>query len=765
MDTEILKKPLRVLHLEDNGGDHLLVVEMLRADGFNCDFTLARSKEEFFRALQQAKFDLIISDFSLPSYDGLSALSAAQENHADTPFIFFSGTIGEDLAVESLKNGAVDYVLKQRPTRFLAAVHRALRNAGEREKLRQAQRALRESEERFRVVSRATDDVVWEWDVQKGRVVLSANFKTAFGDNLDLSCDDWFDLIHPDDRLRVVSGISSLLATGGSVWWSEHRLRRDDNSYAFVFDRASVIYGAGRPQRMIGVTIDMSRSKADEEKIHEQAALLDKARDAIIVTTMDHKITYWNQGASRIYGWTEVEAVGRNVLEMFFHEATPAQFTTQFKALETTGEWMGELREFTKSGEQVIVQVRATLIRDEKGQPKSVLRIKTDITEQKKLEEQFLRSQRLESLGALVSGIAHDLNNTLVPIIIGVEILKDEPISEDAASMVRTMEASARRSAEMVKQMLLFARGGESSKLPVRPDVLVKEMGKIIADTFPKSVNCRVRVEKNLHPILAVPTQIHQVLMNLCVNARDAMNERGTLTLAVENVRVTEHEAAVMPGAGAGEYVCISVADTGGGIAPEQLEKIFLPFFTTKAPGKGTGLGLSTCQTIVRNHGGFITVQSKIGSGTEFKVYLPAAGVKPAEADLPKKSSLPAGGGERILVVDDEAAILAMTRAALENFGYQVTTAVTGMEAIARFRENPGDIQLVITDYAMPLMDGEATIGQLQKIRPDLKVLVASASEEQLQKFSKNVRINGFVPKPFTTEGLLAAVHSALAPK
>jgi CheY-like chemotaxis protein len=235
--------------------------------------------------------------------------------------------------------------------------------------------------------------------------------------------------------------------------------------------------------------------------------------------------------------------------------------------------------------------------------------------------------------------------------------------------------------------------------------------------------------------------------------------------LAAENAKVTEHEAAMMPGAVPGEYVCISVADTGSGIAPEQLEKIFLPFYTTKAPGKGTGLGLSTCQTIVRNHGGFLAVQSQVGSGTEFKVFLPAADVKPAETAGPGKSLLPAGKGERILVVDDEAAILAMTRAALENFGYQVTTAVTGMEAIARLRDNPDDIHLVITDYAMPLMDGEATIGQLRKIRPDLKILVASGSEEQLQKLSKNVPINGFVPKPFTTEGLLAAVHAAFAPR
>jgi len=769
MDTELLQRQVRVLHLEDNLNDHELVVATLQSEGLQFNFTLTKSRAEFIEALQDDGHDLIISDFSLPSYDGLSALAAAREICPSTPFIFFSGTIGEEVAVESLKNGAVDYVLKQKPGRLGAAVRRALRNAAERAKLKKAEQALRESEERFRVVARATNDVVWEWRVQNNEVWFSSNFETSFGhavENAGMSSEQWFDFIHPDDKGRVVSSIAGLLATGGKVWWSEHRIRRANGSYAYIFDRASVIYDAkGKPQRMVGVKIDMTERKQAEEKILEQAALLDKARDAIIVCNLKREIIFWNRGAERIYGWTSAEAVGNNIRQLFFAGNPPPQLLEAEKNLQAKGEWMGELQELTKDGRTVIVHGRATLVRDDRGEPKSLLIINTDITEHKLLEEQFLRAQRLESLGALVSGIAHDLNNTLVPIIIGVEILRTEQLSADAASMVNTMESSARRSAEMVKQMLLFARGGESVKSLIRPGQLVKEMGKIITDTFPKSVNCRVITGEELRAVSGVPTQIHQVLMNLCVNARDAMSEKGTLTLKVENVQFNTEEASRLAGARPGEFVCISVRDTGAGIPADQLEKIFKAFFTTKAPGKGTGLGLSTCQSIVKSHDGFITVDSEVGVGTEFKVYLPAAALEAPEPVAEGKISLRGGNGERVLVVDDEGSILAMTRAALENYGYAVTTAVSGMEAITRFQENPDAFSLIITDYSMPFMDGPAMIPVLRKIRPDIRIVMATGSEEQIKKLPESSKIDGFVLKPFTTEGLLSITHSVLAGK
>ena len=758
---------MRVLHLEDNENDQILVKEMLQADGLACEMVAVKARDEFEAALRRDGFDLIISDFSLPSYDGLKALALARELSPQTPFIFFSGTIGEEVAVESLRNGASDYVLKQRPHRLTVAIRRALTNVQERARLELVEGELRQLEARLRIVARASNDVVWEWDVKTGKIWFSENFKIIFGrerEEIGARLENWHDLIHPDERARVVSSLTSALATGGRVWWSEHRLRSANGSYLHVYDRASLVYdAAGKPLRIVGVVIDMTDRKIAEEKIREQAELLDKAQDAIIVCNLDRTILYWNKGAERIYGWSTTEAIGKNVRQLLFHGHPPPQIDDAVKSLEERGEWIGELPEFTRDNKSVIVQARSTLIRDQQGQPKSLLIINTDITERKQLEEQFLRAQRLESLGALVGGIAHDLNNALVPIIVGVDIMREQALSPDVRSMIATMEISARRSADMVKQMLLFARGGETVKTVIRLEQLVKEMARTITDTFPKNIRSQVKLGKNLWPVAGLPTQLHQVLMNLCVNARDAMPKGGTLALTAENVNLTLADAALHKGVKPGNYLCLTVADTGTGIPPDIADKIFQPFFTTKGIGKGTGLGLSTCQSIAKSHDGFITVHSQAGTGTEFKVFLPAARDEPVPTDEADKVLPPAGHGERVLVVDDEEAILAITRAALANYGYEVVTASGGPEAITQFAQNPEDIRLVISDLAMPLMDGCTTLAALRKIRPDLKVIVASGSEKEMEDRLKLIKYDAFIAKPFTNEILLETVHRVLA--
>jgi PAS domain S-box-containing protein len=889
------KNQLRFLHLEDNANDQLLVREMLDGEGLLGEMITVTTSNEFERALVEKPFDLIISDFSLPSFDGLKALSLARKISPQTPFIFFSGTIGEEVAVDSLKNGAVDYVLKQRPQRLVVAVHSAIRTKQVSQHLAKVEGELQQMEERLRIVSRATNDVVWEWDIQSGKVWFSENFQTVFGhprEEIGSSLAKWQELIHPDDRERVVSGLASAVAGGGRVWWSEHRLSRVAGSYLEVFDRASVIYNEGRkPIRIVGtviditerkqiqarlqiseerarlmvesirdyaiimidpegyimtwneaaqrikgytaaeiigqqifrfyprdlvekgypqkelaeaaksgrfedegwrvrkdgsqfwasvivnairdkdgrligfvkVTRDLTKQRESVQKIREQAELLDKAQDAIIVCDLDRTILYWNKGAERIYGWNVQEAIGKNVRQLFFHGKIPTQITEAVKSLDESGEWMGELSEFTKKDHPVIVQARATIIRDERGYPKSLLIINTDITERKQLEEQLLRAQRLESLGSLVGGIAHDLNNALVPITVGVDILRQQSLSPDAQSMMRTMESSAQRSAEMVKQMLVFARGGEVEKEIIHLERLLNEMGKIVTGTFPKTIRCNFHADKSLRAISGFPTQLHQILLNLCVNARDAMPDGGTLTLTAENVDLPQQEAArhkVSPG----QFICLTVGDTGTGIPPKIMEKIFQPFFTTKG-NRGTGLGLSTCQSIVKGHGGFIVVQSKPGEGTCFEVYLPAVDGRTPDTSRVRKGPLPAGSGERILVVDDEEAILAIARAALENYGYEVLTANSGVEAVNLFDKHRETINLLISDLEMPLMNGKETVEAIRKLRPDLKVIIISGSEKQIQELMPQIKMDVFVPKPFTNESLLEAVHSVLVKK
>lgn len=759
MGTEFFKRQLRILHLEDNEVDHILVVELLRSNGLYCDFLVARDQAEFSNALAQKPFDLIISDYSLPSFDGMSALNLAHKQQPDTPFIFFSGTIGEEIAVESLKQGATDYVLKQKPTRLVAAVRRALTSAAERARLKRAETALRQSEERFRIVCRATNDVIWEWEVQNKRMIFSSNFQSVFGHKFPeggINPDTFFELIHPGDRHQITSGISSLLASGGRVWWSEYRLRRANGTYAYVFDRASIMYDEHfRPLRMVGVTIDMSERKQSEEKIRQQAELLDKAHDAIVVLDMNDVVTFWNKGAERLCGWNSEEALGKNCAELVFQGKTPPLFDEILQVTEVQNEWAGEMELCSKAGKKLIVRSRCTLIRDDEEQPSARLFISTDITEQKELEDQFIRAQRMEGLAVLVGGVAHDLNNCLSPIPVGIMLLRDEELSSTGQEILETMENAIQRSTEMVKQVLTFARGGNSSRIKLQISNLLKEMAKIVADTFPKNIECHLDIAPGLKPVHGLASQLHQVMLNLCVNARDAMPTGGKLTLSAANVNLSA--AQTQPhGLRPGDFVCIKVQDTGHGISPEHLGKIFQPFFTTKAADKGTGIGLSSSQTIVHNHGGFMTVESSPGQGATFNVFLPSAF---GSATTPTEQ-IPIGKGQRVLVVDDEEAILIIQRTTLENYGYKVITAKNGAEAFARFESEAESIDLVITDLAMPLMRGDELITHLRARNPRIKAIIISASEEKWQELQQKVAADAFVCKPFTSEKLLTTVHS-----
>lgn len=762
METPAPESVVNVLHLEDNAHDQQFVREILEDEALGLRFTNTVSRTEFEAALRHKVFDLIISDFTLPSYDGQAALSLARKVQPDAAFIFFSGTIGEEIAVESLKTGATDYVLKQRPQRLVSAVRRAIEETRERRRRRAVETALRESEERFRIVARATNDVIWDWNMQTNKVWHNESFTQLFGQPSPTGdFAEWTNLLHEADRERVQASLSSTITVGGRIWCSEHRLRRADGTYAHVFDRAFVVYSdVGKPERMIGVMMDMTERKQAEEKIREQAALLQKAQDAVIVCDLADRVVFWNPSAERIYGWTTVEAIGRPVGELLRCEV-PEQFADVRKSVLQSGEWFGELRQADRHGRPVTVQSSWTLVRNDAGRPTSKLMINTDITAKRQLEEQIIRTQRLDSLGLLVGGIAHDLNNALSPVLLGTNALEMMSLPSEAVEIIRTIDASARRGADMVSQVLTFARGGGNTLSPVRVDQLVKELGKIITDTFPKNIRCRIVIAPGAWLVTASATQIHQVLMNLCVNARDAMPGGGELTIATENVVLVESQIAGHAGARAGNHLCLTVTDTGSGMSPEQLGKLFQPFYTTKAPGKGTGLGLSTSQTIVKNHGGFMMVESEVGRGTTFKAFLPAT-AEAAAASAAQPVSLPAGSGEGILVVDDEVAVLAVMQASLENYDYRVFTAASGPEAVAFFSEKHAEIQLVITDLAMPFTDGAATIEALRGIRPEIKI-IATSGLEQDEEESIRLRPHAFIQKPVTVEKLLYATHQVLA--
>jgi PAS domain S-box-containing protein len=576
--------------------------------------------------------------------------------------------------------------------------------------------------------------------------------------------------IFPAELAVSIIVVGSFAVFSGLIWWNALTLNRADQTRcraetqlqkandqleARVAERTASLQQANET-----LHLQILRQKEAEEKIRKQAELLDQARDAILVLDAEQRVIFWNKGAERIYGWQRREIMGKNAGHFLFANGEPAGL----QKVTETGAWSGELQQTTKGGQKLTVESSWTLVGEDARHGKHILIINTNITEKKNYEAQLLRSQRMESIGALAGGIAHDLNNALAPVIMGAELLRQNPEMENRELLLDTILTSANRGTEMVRQLLSFARGSQSRNGPVQIDSLLKEMIKILRDTFPKAIAVDSSINGNPGAVRGDATEIHQVLLNLCINARDAMPRGGRLTLAAENVVLAGEDIPSSAGAKPGAYVLLSVADTGTGIPPEVLPRIFDPFFTTKGPDKGTGLGLSTVNNIVKNHNGFIRINTEAGKGTEFRIYLPALPAAEATEARTAKPALPMGHGEMIMVMDDEQAVREITKTTLESCGYRVVTAANGLLGITCFGEYKDDIKVVVSDTDMPYMDGLIAIHAIQKMKPDVHVIIASGGKPESEPLenidaSRVVRLN----KPFTVDRLLTMVAEAIA--
>jgi PAS domain S-box-containing protein len=422
-----------------------------------------------------------------------------------------------------------------------------------------------------------------------------------------------------------------------------------------------------------------------------------------------------------------------------------------------------EYRLIANDGKIRNIESQGSVIAGRDGKPSGVVVVSRDITEKRRIELQYFRAQRMESLGTLAGGIAHDMNNILAPILLSINVLKTKMHNLHDRKMIDLLEATANRGAELVKQVLAFARGTDSVRSPLQIRHLIDEIRKFTQGTFPPSISIEVNAPRDLWTIMGDPTQVHQILLNLCVNARDAMPDGGTITLTAENVTLDEHFARMFIEASAGPYVVISVKDTGTGIPPEIQEKIFEPFFSTKETGKGTGLGLSTLYSIVKGHGGFINVFSEVGKGSEFKIYLPASEPVVEQAPHVKTPKSPVGHGELILLVDDEVAVREISKISLEANGYSVITANDGAEAIALYAQRRDDIRLVVTDMGMPNLDGPALVRVLRNMNPGILIIGASGITEKFKPAgAREAGMNMFLAKPYTADRLLCAIHEVL---
>jgi hypothetical protein len=638
--------PLRILSVEDSDLDRELIATALRVEGLNCEFFYAMTEREFRDALERFVPDIILSDFTLPSFNGAEALKVARAIWPEVPFIFFSATIGEERAVEALKQGATDYVLKDRLDRLGPAIHRALREAQEHKERLHIEQQFRASEERFRQVVENIREIFWLTDNHKKTMLyVSPAYQKIWGrdcESLYESPQDWQDAIHPHDQKRVLDAVAKKLQRGD--YDEEYRIVRPDGSLRWIHDRAFPI-------------------------------------------------------------------------------------------------------------------------RDHTGEVYRIAGVADDITEHRQLEEQLRQSQKMEAIGLLAGGIAHDFNNMLAVIQMHSSLLLGtEDLRPPVKSSLQDIMAAAESAANLTRRLLTFSRREIKQASDLNLGEIVDTMIKLLRRILGEDVSLETRFASSLPLVHADQGMIEQVIMNLAINARDAMPNGGRLSVALDATAIGEARAAARPQVKSGHFVCLAVSDTGHGIAPEHLSRIFEPFFTTKEVGQGTGLGLATVFGIVEQHGGWVEVESELGRGSTFRVFLPSTGSEPTAPAVGGAQPKPVGGSETILIVEDEAALRTISQIVLEQFGYRVFASNAAAEALQIWEKEQDAIHLVLTDLIMPGgMSGRELVERLLQDEPHLKVIYTSGYSEDI--VSRQLHLDpgrNFLQKPCSSVALLAAVRRCL---
>ncbi len=629
---------------------------------------------------------------------------------------------------------------------------------------REAQAALARSEQRFRSLVQSVPNIAVQGYDRERRVVLWNSASTAiYGYTAEEAMGRrWEDLILPPDlQADVIAAVDRWILRDEAMPAVEAVLRRKDGSPVVVFSSRVLLRDTAGGVELYCIDIDLRQHKAAEARVSEQAALIEFTRDAIIVIDLTGRVKFWNHGAEVIYGWTTAEAKG-SIFSALVNDETHPMPSLPLATVLDRGEWSGELRQCTKSGATIRVRAQGVVMCDPHGAPHAILLTASDITEEKRLEDLFLRAQRLESVGELASGVAHDLNNVLSPIMMSVELLRPLAVTSDDREVLRLLGDSARRGADVVRQLLLFGRGGDVPSDSMDVGHVLSEILRMMRETFPRSLTISGQVPRDLWPIRGYSTQIYQVLLNFAVNARDAMPAGGQLTISARNLHLDEDFARHNPGVKPGRHIELAVIDSGVGIPDEILARIFDPFFSTKEQGKGSGLGLSTAIGIVKSLGGIITVSSRLGVGSEFRVYFPAAG-EGAGRDVIDEPVALAGRGETLLVVDDEASIRNILGRSLTDHGYQVLVAAAGEEALSLADKHRGVLRGAILDMMMPGMDGPELVRRMRGLLPDLPIIACSGLEHYRADLAalglSRVR---FLRKPFLPSDLRAVLRAEL---
>lgn len=645
---------------------------------------------------------------------------------------------------------------------------------------KQAETALRELAENMAVAQRIAHFGSWEVKIASDFTPIEPHLWSEecyhiFGlvpGSIEITTAFFMSCIHPDDRIPLAQIIATAIQNHADYSY-EHRIIRSDGAIRYIHEQAKVILDehTGQPVKIIGTAYDITARKQAEEQLLYQANLLQNVNDAIIATDVNFTITSWNQAAEVIYGWSAREAIGQSVgllLQSDYGTTQPEQARQDFFA---DGKWKGEVTQKHKNGTPITILASVSAIKDSAGQVVGTVAVNRDITERKqaeatqaKLAAQLRQAQKMESIGLLAGGVAHDFNNLLTVIkgycdFIQSEMSPDDPLHGD----VEHIQLASDRAATLTRQLLAFSRKQLLAPTVLNLNDLLSQLHKLLERLIGEDITLTTVLQPDLWQITADPGQIEQVMMNLVINARDAMPTGGLLTIETRNVELDADYAQTHLGASNTPCVMLAITDTGCGMDEAVRSRIFEPFFTTKEPGRGTGLGLATVYGIIQQSGGQINVYSEPGQGTTFKIYLPInESGAPAHNDSPTHGIMHTGD-ETILLVEDDEQVRQLAGAVLQSKGYTVLEARHGDEALSIAGTHDGAIDLLITDVVMPRMSGRALAERLRAGRPHLKIIFMSGyTDDTVIRHGLLTAEVEFLHKPFSTSTLTAKVRQVL---